>query len=279
MNFPFLEKSNTFDSELIMNLSYDLFLVIVTIVTSVVLAKIAKKSIKGINKKSDKLDSTAIPILTSTVSYVIYSISLIIILDIFGVNTASIVALLGTIGLAVGFALKDTLSNIAAGIMLLFLRPFKVSDTIEFSSTTGKVIEINLFTTILETADGIFVCSPNSNIWKTTIKNFSKNPKRRMTISVGVGYQDSPTHALETLLKLVKEEERILSEPAPQAVLTSLGDSSVNLELRCWANTPDYWNAYWDLNKKLKDVIEEAGLSIPFPQRDINVYNHQVKPN
>lgn len=267
------------DSETLLNLFYNLVLAILVLFVCIIIAKLAKSAITRANKRLKNFDATLVPILSTSAGYIIYTIGLVIILDIFGVNTASLVALLGTIGLAVGFALKDTLSNIAAGLMLLVLRPFRVGDSIEYGSITGKVIEINLFTTILETADGIFVSSPNGIIWGSTVKNFTKTGKRRMSIMMGISYDDSIDKAFEVLTNLVAKDERILKDPAPQVMLVSLGDSSVNLELRCWANTLDYWSAYWELNKAAKIEIEAAGLSIPFPQRDVHLYSKEVVRN
>lgn len=256
-------------------IAYNIVLAIVILLACAIISKIARSAVKKLNQKVDKFDATVIPILTACISYLVYTIGTVIILDIFGVNTASIVALLGTVGLAIGFALKDTLSNIAAGIMLLFLKPFRVDDSIEYGSVAGKVKEINLFTTILETADGIYVSSPNGSIWSSTIKNFTKNGRRRMIFSVGIGYNDSIAEGLKVLANLANNDSRILKDPAPQTVVVSLGDSSVNLELRCWASVSDYWPAYWEINQKMKEDIEGAGLSIPFPQREL----HVIKPD
>ncbi len=258
----------------ILSVSYNVLLGLIVVVACVIISTLVKKAIDRMNQRVQNFDETLVPIVKTSFSYLVYTIGLIIILDIFGVNTTSIVALLGTIGLAIGFALKDTLSNIAAGIMLLILRPFRVGDTIEYGSYAGKVIEINMFTTILETADGIYVSSPNGSIWGGSVKNFSKNGKRRMTISVGIGYNDSIDKGVEVLMSLIKDEKRILDEPIPQTVVVAHADSSVNLELRCWAHVDDFWPTYWDINKKVKHEIEAAGLSIPFPQRDVHIYNH-----
>ena len=236
-----------------------------------ILSKFLKSLIERMIGKSQSIDSTILPVLNSLMKFIVYTVGIIVILDLFGVNTASIVTLLGTIGLAVGFALKDTLSNIAAGVMLLILRPFKVGDFIECSGNSGKVIEINLFTTILETADGIYISTPNGSLWGNSIKNFTKNQKRRMDIIVGISYNDSIDDAISVLKSIIDKEERILKEPGAQAMVTSMADSCVNVQLRCWCSVTDYWDVYWKLQKEVKVEIEAAGLSIPFPQRDLNV--------
>jgi small conductance mechanosensitive channel len=206
-------------------------------------------------------------------SYGIYIIGGVFILDIFGVNTASLIALVGAAGLAIGLALKDTLSNIAAGIMLLILRPFRAGDFIEVGSLLGTVQEVNLFTTILETIDGLYIAAPNSVLWGNSIKNFTRNGKRRMDIVVGIAYSDSIERGFEVLRKIAASESRLLTAPEPQVMVATMGESAVNIQLRAWALNDDYWSSYWDLNKRVKEEIEQAGLSIPFPQRTLHVIN------
>lgn len=258
-------------SESIVGIGYKALLCLVILFASTLVAKGVRRSIRKANDRFEKLDATLVPILCTTATYVIYIIGGVFILDIFGVNTASIIALLGAAGLAVGFALKDTLSNIAAGIMLLFLRPFRTGDFIEFGSISGTVREINLFTSVLETFDGLYVASPNSVIWGSSIKNFTRNGKRRMDILVGIAYSDSVDDGLTVLQKIAANEPRFLMDPAPQVMVASMGESSVNLQLRGWAKVDDYWDTFWDLNKQVKEEIEQAGLTIPFPQRSVHV--------
>ncbi len=263
------------NSELVLNVVYDSFLAVLILFTSHFVAKFVSKGIDRANKQIKSLDPTLVPILCTTADYLIYGIGIVIILDIFGVNTTSIIALLGAAGLAIGFALKDTLANIAAGIMLLFLRPFSIDDYIESGSIAGKVKQIGLFTTILETPDGLFISSPNSELWSAPIKNFTRNGKRRMELVVGISYSDSINKGFEVLNSLVKEEPRILTDPEPQIMVRSLAESSVNLQLRAWAKVDDYWNVYWEISKKIKEQIEVAGLTIPFPQKDVHIYNEK----
>ncbi|MGD9637897.1 MAG: mechanosensitive ion channel family protein [Alphaproteobacteria bacterium] len=258
-------------SEKIIGLSYNLFLVIVILVVSKLAAKVMQNSIDRANKKFEKLDETLVPILKSSVTYLIYIVGLIIILDIFGVNTNSFIALIGAAGVAIGLALKDTLQNIAAGIMLLFLRPFRSGDYIECGGIGGTIKEINIFTTILETPDGIYISAPNNTLWGSEIRNYSFNTKRRLNIVVGISYDDSIDDGIKVLRDIVSKDERLLKDPEPQFMVSSLGDSSVNLQLRVWAKSSDYWNIYWDMNKLVKEKIEEAGLTIPFPQTDVHI--------
>jgi small conductance mechanosensitive channel len=201
----------------------------------------------------------------------IWVLGAMVVLDLFGVNTASILTVLGAAGLAVGLAMKDSLSNIAAGLMLLFMRPYKVGDYVECGNISGTIMEMGLFTTILKTFDGVFISAPNSAIFGNPVKNYSRNPFRRADITVGIAYGDSLPQALEVLNELLKNNEFVEQEPAPQVLVAELADSSVNLTLRYWAKTADYWNAYWTIKKDLKTVIENAGLNIPFPQRVVTM--------
>ncbi len=265
-------------SEVIVRIAYNLLLAIVIIVASIAVAKTISRMILQANKHRNRLDATLIPIFCTLSSYLVYAVGLIIVLDIFGVNTTSIIALLGAAGLAVGLALKDTLGNIAAGTMLLILRPFRMGDFIEFGSVMGTVKEVGLFTTILETFDGIYVSSPNGVIWGNTIKNFTRNGKRRMDVVVGISYGDSIETGLAVLRNICATESRFLADPAPQVMVLAMADSSVNLQLRGWANNDDYWQTFWAMNKRVKEEVEAAGLTIPFPQRDVHLIGETNQP-
>jgi small conductance mechanosensitive channel len=245
--------------------------------TAVVLAlgisfsKGARKLVKKANSKWPQSDSTAIPLLLAVIHYGIIIICVIIIFNIFGVSTASLIAVLGAAGVTVALALKDTLGNIAAGIVLLFMGTFHKGEYIEFGSFSGTVKEINMFTTILETPDGIYISAPNSSIWGSPLKNYSRNGKRRMELSVGIAYSDSVDTAFQVMQGIIDSEARFLKEPAPQVILQSIEDNSVKITIRAWAENQDYWNIYWEMIKTIKSKIEDAGLHIPFPQRDIHI--------
>lgn len=261
-------------SETIIGLGYKLFLAIAILIACSIVAKAVRKGIQNANAKRNRIDATLIPVFSKIASYIVYIIAGVFILDIFGVNTASLITLVGAAGLAVGLALKDTLSNIAAGIMILILRPFKAGDYVEFGSTQGTIKEISLFTTVLETVDGLYIASPNSVLWGNNIKNYTRNGKRRMDIVVGISYSDSIDEAFNVLNTIAKNETRLMTEPAPQVMVASMGDSSVNIQLRAWATNENYWSAFWDLNKNVKESIEAAGLSIPFPERTVRIVDN-----
>lgn len=228
---------------------------------------------RGVGRLSNRLDQTLIPVLSNIAVWATYIVGLLVILDMFGVNTTSLIALLGAAGLAIGLALKDTLQNIAAGFILLGLRPFRIGDTIQFGDTLGTVRQVGLFTTELDTVDGLRVSAPNSTIWGQTLINYSRNATRRIEIVASIAYGDDIETGMNVLRRLVTEEERILPEPEPNYAVRALADSSVNLHLRAWTANADYWDVYWSLMKKLKPALENEGLSIPFPQRDLHIIN------
>jgi len=260
-------------SKLIIEVAYNgLFIITVPFVSHFV-AKIIRRWIIRTTDRFERFDETLVPVLCTVASVVVYSVGLVIILDFFGVNTASIIALLGAAGLAVALALKDTLSNIAAGMMLLVLRPFRSGDYIEFGSLDGTVKEIGLFTTILETRDGLYISSPNSSLWETPIKNYTRNGTRRMDLIVGISYTDSIDNGFDALQTVIQNEPRFMGEPAPKLMVQAMADSSVNLQLRAWTSIENYWDVYWDSNKKIKEQVEAAGLTIPYPQRDVHLFN------
>jgi small conductance mechanosensitive channel len=244
---------------------------VIVVVAGKLIATGLKKLINKSVKSRINVDDTIGSILQSIVSYGIFIICVIMILNIFGVNTASLIAVLGAAGLAVGLALKDTLGNIASGIILFFLGSYRRGEFIEFDSFSGTVKEINLFTTILETPDGIYISAPNSNIWGSPLKNYTRNGKRRMELFIRISYSDSVDTAFGVLQNIITSETRFLKEPAPQVVVQSMQDSYVNLVIRAWAGNQDYWDVYWQQMRNLKEKIEKAGLHIPFPRQDVRI--------
>ena len=258
-------------AEMIVQIAYNGLLVITILIVSHFASKILHRWIDNINDRFERFDATLVPILRTGASLAVYTIGFVIILDFFGVNTTSIIALLGAAGLAIALALKDTLSNIAAGMMLLILRPFRSGHFIESGSIVGTVKEIGLFTTIIITPDGLYISAPNSSLWGAPIKNFTTNGTRRMDLLVGISYSDSIDKGFEALQTVINNEPRFLSDPQPGIMVHAMADSSVNLQLRAWARVEDFWEVYWDANKMIKEQIEAAGLTIPFPQQDVHL--------
>lgn len=246
-----------------------LLLAVVIVLLAWIFSRIVRKIIRRASQKSAILDGSVGKVLYGIIRSMIWLLALLIVLDLFGINTASILTVLGAAGLAVGLAVKDSLSNIASGLLLLFLRPYKVGDYIDCGSVSGTIKEMGLFSTILMTPDGLFVSAPNSVIFGTPIKNFSRNPLRRADITVGIAYGDSLAQGVEILKNMMAANELILKDPAPEVLVADLADNSVNLTLRYWTTTENYWNAFWMVKGQLKMTIESAGLNIPFPQRVI----------
>ena len=244
------------------------------IVIGIILSKGAQRLVKRAALSTLHIDGSAVVLLRAIVRYGIAVICVIMILNIFGVNTASLLAVLGAAGLAVGLALKDVLANAASGIIILFLRNYHRGEFIEFGAFSGTVREINLFTTILETPDGVYVSAPNSSIWGSPLKNYTRNGKRRMELSIGIAYSDSVELAVTVMQEIASAEPRFLAEPPPQVIVQEIEDHSVKITLRAWASVEQYWNTYWDAQKTLKTRFEAAGLRIPLPQREIRIVSN-----
>ncbi len=220
-------------------------------------------------EKLRHVDLTLAAFLANIVKYAIWVLVLVMVLGQFGVQTTSIIAVLGAAGLAIGLALQGTLSNIAAGIMLLVLRPFRVGEYIEAGAVNGTVQEIGLFTTELKKIDGLFIMAPNSEIWNSTIVNYSRYPTRRFELVVGIDYDDSTEQARDILMQMASGDGRVLDNPAPQTFVANLGDSSVDIGLRVWTKTSDYLALSWDLTEAAKARFDENGISIPYPRREV----------
>lgn len=227
--------------------------------------------IRKIAEKTGKCDIAGERLIRKVCRYGVSFFALLIILDLFGINTASLLTVLGTVGLAVGLALKDTLSNMATGLVLLITRPYNPGDYIENGAVSGTVEKMGLFTSTLNTPDGIFIAVPNNILWATPVKNYSRNDLRRADIVVSVSYSDDIEKGVEVLTALMNSNEHIVKDPAPEVLISELADSSVQLQLRYWSATGDYWTAYWEIKRQLKSTLENAGLSIPFPQRVVKV--------
>jgi len=233
---------------------------------------LAGKLSKLVRKKLgvfDKIDPLIVPIIGNIIRYGIIIITLIAVLGQFGVQTTSIIAVLGAAGLAIGLALQGTLSNVAAGVMLLLLRPFTTGDWVETRNVSGTIREVGLFTTIIDTFDNVYVSIPNSSIWNSTITNHSHYETRRIDVDIGIHYDTNLDLASEVLLKLA-EDERVLDKPKkPQFLVMKYDDSAIVVRLRLYSHTKDWYAVYTDLMRKLKPALDEAGIQIPYPHRVI----------
>ncbi|MBC8337492.1 MAG: mechanosensitive ion channel [Alphaproteobacteria bacterium] len=218
-----------------------------------------------------RMDDTLKPFLARLSWYVIMVFVLVAVLNQFGVQTTSIIAVLGAAGLAIGLALQGTLSNVSSGVMLLLLRPFNVGDYVDAGGIAGTVVEIGLFNSEIKTAQGLCLIVPNSKIWSSPITNFSRNPTRRFDLPVGIGYNDDVDGAMTLLKGLLVGDARVLDDPEPLVMVQELGDSAVVINMRGWTKTEDFWDTVWDLNRAIKVDLDAAGYSIPFPQRDVHI--------
>jgi len=237
-----------------------------TIIIGVWASRRASKVVRDWLTRSSRIDRTLAPILAALVRYSILTLTVVVTLGNFGVETTSIIAVLGAAGLAIGLALQGTLSNVAAGLMLLFLRPFKIGDWVEAAGVSGSVREIGLFTTIIDTFDNVYISVPNSAIWTSNIINHAKYGTRRLDLDIGVSY-DSDLDDVEAAMMELAADPRVLADPAPRFLVVSYGDSAINVRLRAYAEYDDFFNLFWDLNRNLKGVLDARGIDIPFPQR------------
>lgn len=207
---------------------------------------------------------------------VITAVAIIAALDHLGVNTTSLIAVLGAAGLAIGLALQGSLSNFASSIMIMVFKPFRVGDFVDAGGTTGTVQDIGMFHTRMTTTDNQLIIVPNSAIMGNNIVNYTINDTRRINETVGISYDDDPAKAREILLGLIRADERILADPEPLVWVNQFGDSSVNLVVRCWTSTGDFWQVRADFLEGVKREFDKHGISIPFPQRGIHHYEHKV---
>jgi small conductance mechanosensitive channel len=235
---------------------------------------VAKAVRKGVRKALQRgnMDPTLVPFVSSLSYYLVMAFVLIAVLGMVGIETASMIAVLGAAGLAVGLALQGTLANFASGVMLLIFRPFHKGDFIEAAGVAGAVDTVGIFTTTLNTPDNVRIVLPNGTVWGQTIKNYATNPTRRVDLVMGISYDDDIGKAMDTINRVLENEPRVLKDPAPVVAVSELADSSVNLVVRPWCTKEDYWGVYFDLTRALKEQLEGSGCSIPFPQTDVHLH-------
>jgi small conductance mechanosensitive channel len=252
-----------------------LLLAIVVLVIGLWVIRMMSKGLVKMLKRS-KVSDSLIPFLKTLTNILLKVMLVISVMSMVGIQMTSFIAVLGAAGLAVGLALQGTLQNFAGGVMILLFKPYEVGDFIEAQGFMGTVQEIQIFTTILTTPDNRKVIIPNSPLATGSITNFTAMPIRRIDFSFGIAYHDDIDKAKEVLQKMADGDERVLKdENPPQVMVEELGDSSVNLKLRVWVKSEDYWDLYFDMIEGGKKRFDKAGISIPFPQRDVHVYNHK----
>ena len=238
---------------------------------------VAKAVRRGVVKVMEKkgLDPTLISFLSALVHVAVQAFVIVAALGALDIKTASFIAVLGAAGLAVGLALQGSLSNFASGVLMIIFKPITVGDFVEAGGTMGSVVEISIFTTILNTPDNKKVIVPNSNVMGGNITNFNANGTRRVDLVAGIGYGDDIDKAKTVLEGILAADDRILIDPASTVAVVEMADSSVNLVVRPWCTGADYWDVYFDTTEAIKKRFDEEGISIPFPQRDVHLYEHK----
>lgn len=249
----------------------DFVAAIIVLIIGFTIAGWAARATRNVLDRAKQVDPTLKPFLGSVVRYVVIITTLVTVLGVFGVPMASLIAVLGAAGIAIGLALQGTLSNVAAGVMLLTLRPFRINDFVELAGHMGTVRQIGLFTSELVTLDNLFVSLPNSSVWGATIINYTRMPTRRIDLTFGIDYSDDIDAAMDVIRQALNEDARVLSEPAPQIGVKDLGNSSVDLFVRAFTATDDWWPTLCDLRKGIKQRFDRAGITIPFPQRTVHL--------
>lgn len=252
------------------------------ILTAFIVFLIGRWIVKKLNRiviaimEKKQVEASLFSFTKSLVSITLNFILIIIIIGVLGIETSSFIALFASAGVAIGMALSGTLQNFAGGIMILFFKPFKVGDVLEAQGQCGIVKEIQIFNTIISTPDNKIIIIPNGGLSTGIMKNYSKEPTRRVDWEFGIAYGDSYDKAKAVIERLLKADSRILSSPAYFIALNSLGESSVNIVVRAWVNAGDYWDVFFSMNEKVYRTFAEENLNIPFPQLDVHIKTPEI---
>ena len=242
---------------------------ILILIVTLIVAGWPKRRVIGVGERHEHLDDTLFSFLGNITYYAILVFGLVFILNRFGVQTASIIAVIGAMGLAVGLALQGTLSNFAAGVMIIAFRPFKLGDFVVIGGEMGTVKDIAIFTTELATTDNVKIVMPNAEIWGAPITNYSVYPTRRLDLTFGVSYDTDLKKAEDAIRDVIGRDDRIHQEPEPLVKVANLGDSSVDFEVRVWCDSADYLTLKFDLTRAAKEAFDAGGIDIPFPTRTL----------
>lgn len=247
---------------------------ILVLIIGMWMAKMLKKGLIKVMQKKE-VDPTLVKFLSALAHVGLQAFVIIAALGKLNVQTASFVAVLGAAGLAVGLALQGSLSNFASGVLMIIFKPFTLGDFVEAGGATGAVEEIGIFTTVINSPDNKKMIVPNSAVMGGKITNFNANGIRRVDLTAGIGYSDNIDQAKEVLEGILAKDERVLKTPAPTVAVVEMADSSVNFVVRPWCTGDDYWDVYFDTTEAIKKALDDAGISIPFPQRDVHLYEHK----
>lgn len=264
------EKWLTNNSDLLVQYGVNIIsAVLILFIGNIIVKAVANSVSKVLEKKN--MDKAVVEFVHGLVRYLLFVIVLIAALGRVGVQTASVVAVIGAAGLAVGLALQGSLSNFAAGVLIVAFRPFKSGDYVEIGGVAGSVEAIQIFQTVLKTPDNKMVVVPNSGVIGSPITNYSRHETRRVDLVIGVSYSADLKQTKQVIRDVLEKDTRILKDPDIQIGVLALADSSVNFVVRPWCKTADYWDVYFDSTQAIKEALDEAGIEIPFPQMDVHL--------
>ncbi len=240
---------------------------IVFLVAGYIVAGIVSRAIRRQIERSKRIDATLGVFFSSIARYAILAVVVIAVLQVFGFQATSLVAVLGAASLAIGLALQGTLSDIAAGVMLIIFRPYRIGQYVDIAGTAGTVKDLNIFTTELVTPDNVSIIVPNGKAWGQIITNYSAHDTRRVDFTFGIDYGDDSDQAMALIREVVEADERVHRDPEPWVRLVNLGDSSVDIGVRVWCNAADYWELKFAVTKAVKAAFDKGGISIPYPHQ------------
>ncbi len=264
-------SNNGLDSSLFVTLGKNIVVALLIFYVGKFVISLVVRALRRLMRRQE-VDKTLETFVCNLVRMALLVVVIIAAIGALGIQTTSFIAIFGAAGLAVGLALQGALSNFAAGVLIVLFRPYKVGDFIEAAGISGSVEQVQILTTVLKTGDNKRIIVPNGQIMNSIITNFSANETRRIDMVIGVSYSDDLDKVRATLQEIIAAEERVLEEPAPTIAVSALADSSVNFVVRPWVKTPDYWGVTFDLTEAIKKRFDQEGISFPFPQRDVHLY-------
>ena len=261
-------------SDLVIKYGLKLLLAVVTLIVGLWIIKLIMGTVRR-NMEKRNVEASLRQFLHSIFSILLKIMLIISVISMVGVEMTSFVAILAAAGLAVGLALSGTLQNFAGGVMIILFKPFKVGDYIDAQGFSGTVKDMQIFNTILKTPDNKTVILPNGSLSTSPMTNYSTEPTRRVDFTFGIGYTDDIDKAKSVILNIITKDERVMKDPEPFVAVSELADSSVNFAVRVWAQASDYWAIYFDMFENIKKAFDREGISIPFPQRDVHLFNEK----
>ena len=260
--------------ELAVSFGLNLIAAIAVLVIGIWVIKIIRRVVeKQLGKR--EVDQTLVSFLVNMMYFILLTLVILAALGQLGIETTSFIAILGAAGLAIGFALQGSLANFASGVLLIIFRPFKVDDFVKVADEEGFVEKVQIFTTQIRTFDNRTIIIPNAVITNGKITNYTDKEVRRVDLSIGISYGDNIKHAIDSLMEILNNHPKILKDPAPFVGVTGFGDSSIDLTVRPWCKTEDYWDVFFEVNHLIKEQFDAKGVSIPFPQRDVHIFEHK----